>query len=79
NLYNRVETVFPIMDVRLQRKTMRILATDLRTNVLTWELREDKQYYHVIPKKNDLLIESQLIFMQEPAGLDVEIPTWEEC
>jgi polyphosphate kinase len=79
NLYNRVETVFPIMDTRLQRKTMRILATDLRTNVLTWELREDNQYYHVTPKKNDLLIESQLIFMQEPAGLDVEIPTWEDC
>lgn len=79
NLYNRVETVFPIMDSRLQRKTLRILATDLRANVLTWELREDKEYYPIIPKKHALLIETQLIFMQEPAGLDVEVPAWDEC
>lgn len=79
NLYNRVETVFPIIEPRWQRKAMRILATDLRANVLTWELREDTKYYRVVPHKDDLIIESQLIFMQEPAGLDVEIPAWEDC
>ncbi len=79
NLYNRVETVFPIIEPRWQRKAMRILATDLRANIFTWRLDADKQYYRINPKKDDLLIESQLIFMQEPAGLDVEIPTWEEC
>lgn len=79
NLYNRVETVFPIMDARLQRKAMRILATDLRANILTWRLGDDKQYHRITPKKDELLIENQLIFMQEPAGLDVEIPTWDEC
>lgn len=79
NLYNRVETVFPIIEPRLQRKAMRILATDLRANIFTWRLNEDTQYQRINPKKDDLLIENQLIFMQEPAGLDVEIPTWDEC
>lgn len=79
NLYNRVETVFPIIDPRWQRKAMRILATDLRANIFTWRLEADKEYHRIIPQKDDLLIESQWIFMQEPAGLDVEIPTWEEC
>lgn len=79
NLYNRVETVFPIIEPRWQRKAMRILATDLRANILTWRLGDDKQYQRIKPKKDELLIESQLIFMQEPAGLDVEIPTWDEC
>jgi len=79
NLYNRVETVFPIMEARWQRKAMRILATDLRANVLTWKLGEDTKYHRVVPHKDDLIIESQLIFMQEPAGLDVEIPAWEDC
>jgi len=79
NLYNRVETVFPIIEPRWQRKAMRILATDLRANVLTWKLGEDAKYHRVVPHKDDLLIESQLIFMQEPAGLDVEIPAWEDC
>lgn len=78
NLYNRVETVFPIMDTRGQRKAMRILATDLRANLFTWELREDMQYHPLMPPKEALLIESQHIFMQEPAGLDVDLPTWDE-
>jgi polyphosphate kinase len=71
NLYNRVEVVFPVIDVRLQRKLLRLLATQLQDNVNVWELRADDQYVPLTPRDGTPLIDSQYLFMQDSFGLDV--------
>lgn len=71
NLYNRVETVWPVLEPRLQRRVMRILATDLRCNVNAWEMLPDGRYERVEPGEDAALIDSQYIFTQDSAGLDV--------
>lgn len=71
NLYNRVETVFPILDEHLRRKVLRILATDMESRIRSWELRSDAQY-HACPLDEDAF-DSQQMFMQDSFGLDVEI------
>jgi polyphosphate kinase len=77
NLYNRVETVYPILDPRLQRKAQRILATDLRCNTLAWEMDNTGDYHRVEPGEDEPLIDSQYIFMQDSAGLDIDLDdTW---
>jgi polyphosphate kinase len=73
NLYNRVETIFPIVDPRLQRRCLRILATDLRSNVSTWELLPDGAYEHIVPAEDEPIIDTQSIFMRDSSGLD-EMP-----
>ncbi|MFW5692139.1 MAG: polyphosphate kinase 1 [Chloroflexota bacterium] len=73
NLYNRVETVYPILDPRLRRKALRILATDLRCNTLAWEMQPDGSYARVQPGPDEPLIDSQYIFMQDSAGLDIPL------
>ncbi len=73
NLYNRVETVFPIIDIRLRRKALRILATDLRSNTLVWEMQPDGKYTRITPDADEPLIDSQYIFMQDSAGLDIQL------
>lgn len=71
NLYNRVETVFPILDARLRHKVLRILATDLRNNTHSWELQSDGTYTRIHPADGEEIIDSQYIFMQDSAGLDI--------
>ena len=71
NLYNRVETVFPILDQHLQRKVLRILTTDMKSTYHSWELRSDGQYYPLEPAED--AFESQEIFMRDSFGLDVEL------
>ncbi|MDX1995617.1 MAG: polyphosphate kinase 1 [bacterium] len=71
NLYNRVETVFPILDPRLQRRVMRILATDLRSNHTTWALKPDGTYARIERGEDEPLIDSQMAYMQDSAGLDL--------
>lgn len=73
NLHNRVETVFPVLDLRLQNKIQRILATDLRCNTFAWAMHADGRYYRVEPGEDDPLIDSQYIFMQDSAGLDIRL------
>lgn len=71
NLYNRVETVFPILEERLRTKVLRILATDLRNNTHSWELQPDGTYERIYPADGEEIIDSQHIFMQDSAGLDI--------
>jgi polyphosphate kinase len=71
NLYNRVETVFPILDEPLRRKALRILATDMKSTVHSWELRSDAQYHPYDITEDSF--DSQDIFMRDSFGLDVEI------
>ncbi len=74
NLYNRVETVYPVLDPHLQEKVLRILATDLHANVRVWQLQSDRTYQLLEPAPDDDLIDSQYIFMQDSAGLEVDLP-----
>lgn len=71
NLYNRVETVFPILDEPLRRKILRLLATDMKSTFHSWELRSDGKY-HPFPS-GDTSFDSQDAFMSDSFGLDVEI------
>ncbi|MBC8171384.1 MAG: polyphosphate kinase 1 [Anaerolineae bacterium] len=71
NLYHRVETVFPILDPRLQRRVLRVLANDLRTNANAWELLSDAQYHRIIPTEDETPFNSQEAFMRDSFGLDI--------
>lgn len=71
NLYNRVEVVFPVLDERLQRKALRILATQLRDNVGAWGLQPDDRYVRIQRDENDPMINSQALFMSDSYGLDI--------
>jgi polyphosphate kinase len=73
NLYNRVETVFPVQDARLRRKLLRIMATDLRSNTFTWQLNPDGTYTRLERDPGEPVIDSQSLFMGDSSGLD-ELP-----
>jgi polyphosphate kinase len=73
NLYNRVETVFPLLDYRVQQRALRILATCLRDNYGAWEMQPDGTYIRLSPNEGEDIIDSQYIFMHDSAGLD-EMP-----
>jgi polyphosphate kinase len=73
NLYNRVETVFPVQDARLRRKLLRIMATDLRSNTFTWQLNPDGTYSRLERDPGEPVIDSQSLFMIDSSGLD-ELP-----
>lgn len=70
NLYNRVEVVFPLIDTRVRKRVLRILATCLRDNYGAWELHSDDVYYRVLHAPDEPIYDSQYIFMQDSAGLD---------
>lgn len=69
NLYNRVEVVFPVIDPRVQRQVLRILATSLADNHGAWELQPDGFYHRVVPG-DEPLCSSQDIFMENSFGLE---------
>ncbi|MEZ4672158.1 MAG: polyphosphate kinase 1 [Anaerolineae bacterium] len=73
NLYNRVEVVFPVLDSRLQKGVLRILATYLRDNQLAWKMLPDSTYQLIQPQPDEPLINSQAIFMDDSFGLN-EMP-----
>ncbi|MCC6616537.1 MAG: polyphosphate kinase 1 [Anaerolineae bacterium] len=68
NLYNRVEVVFPVLDVRLQEQAIRTLATCLADNTQAWELQVDGTYVHLQPGEGERSIVSQEEFMRESMG-----------
>jgi len=68
NLYNRVEVVFPVLDVRLQEQAVRIMATCLADNTQAWELQVDGSYVHLQPGEGEPAIVSQEEFMRESMG-----------
>jgi len=69
NLYNRVEVVFPVLESRLQKSVMRILATYLQDNQLAWRMLPDSTYEHVEPKPGEELLNCQAVFMQDSFGV----------
>lgn len=68
NLYNRVEVVFPVLDVRLQEQALNMLATCLADNTQAWELQSDGRYVHLQPGAGEPAIVSQEEFMRESMG-----------
>ena len=74
NLLNRVEVVFPLLDIRMQRRALRILATNLRDNTGAWEMQADGSYVPVEPNGDDPF-SAQQAFIQNSFGVD-DIP-WE--
>ncbi|MGZ7142736.1 RNA degradosome polyphosphate kinase, partial [Streptococcus pyogenes] len=69
NLLNRVETVVPILDVRLQKRVLRILATDLQNTTGAWKLMPDHTYIQRQPSKENEEFDSQTSYMQDSFGL----------
>jgi polyphosphate kinase len=72
NLYNRVEVVFPVLDERLQRQVLRVLATQMRDTRNAWELRPDDTYCR-LAEPGDPAIDSHSIFLHDSFGMD-ELP-----
>ena len=70
NLYNRVETVFPILDSNIQHQVLRILATQLADNTLVWEMCPDGNFRRRHIEASAEPINSQNIFLQNSSGLD---------
>lgn len=73
NLYNRVEVVYPVLDPRLQRRILRLLATDLRSNASVWRGLPDGGYERIRPGPDEPVVDSQYVFMQDSSGLDVDL------
>jgi polyphosphate kinase len=71
NLYNRVETVFPVLNSRVRQKVLRLLATQLLDNQGAWELQPDGSYHKLAPGNDERPIRSQDIFMDTSFGLDL--------
>ncbi len=70
NLLNRVEVVFPVLDSKLQKRLLRILATYLSDNQRAWEMQPDGSYRRVEPGPDDPIVDCQAAFMQDSAGID---------
>ncbi len=69
NLLNRVETVFPILDERLQQRVARLLATDLENTSGAWILQPDHSYARMLTTKGAVTVDSQAAFMRDSFGL----------
>jgi len=70
NLYNRVEVVTPVMELRAQTRLLRILATDLANTDGAWELNSDGTYVRREPAEGVQAINSQIVYMQDSFGFD---------
>jgi polyphosphate kinase len=70
NLYNRVEVVFPVRDVRVQEQVLRILATNLADNMNAWRLDSNGFYARVQPEPGEPACISQEKFMANSYGIE---------
>ena len=70
NLYNRVETVFPILDSRLRQRVLNILSTDLSANTHVWEMKPDGSFMRLEAKDEEPVIDSQRVFIQSSDGIN---------
>lgn len=71
NLYNRVETVFPVKSERIRQRIMRLLDTSLLDNTGAWELQQDGTYERLTPGSEEEAVNSQDEFMKNSFGLDL--------
>jgi len=71
NLYNRVEVIYPLLDIRIRNRILRVLMTSLMDNVGSWELLPDGTYQRVQLQEGQAPLDSQQLFMQKSYGLEV--------
>lgn len=69
NLYNRVEIVTPVIDIRNQQRLIRLMATDLANTVGAWEMLANGEYRRRQPNPGEPAFSSQEQFMQDSFGL----------
>lgn len=67
NLDRRVEIMFPVLDVRLQKKVRHILQVELEDNTKAHLLTAEGDYVKM-DKRGKVLVNSQLQFCEEAAG-----------
>ncbi|MBI1256301.1 MAG: hypothetical protein GC204_02410, partial [Chloroflexi bacterium] len=65
--------VFPILDQRIQKQVLRILATELGDNLDGWELTAGGEYQRMQPAPGEDGLRSQSVFMDDSFGLH-ELP-----
>ena len=68
NLYNRVEVVFPLLNLAHQQEVLTMLATSLADNCNAWRLGTDGLYTRIAPGPDEKPIDSQAIFMEHSFG-----------
>lgn len=61
NLEHRVETLFPVLDRKLQQRVMDILESQLADNVKRRELQPDGSYVHIYPTDAEPACNSQVL------------------
>lgn len=71
NLYNRVEVIFPVLDPKLQAQLYRMLMTGLADNQKAWEMEPDGTYHRVVRAPDEPIVDSQIIFTRNSAGLEL--------
>jgi len=72
NLLNRVETLYPVTNERIQTQLMRLLITNLRDNVGAWDMQPDGSYIQRTPQEDEPVLDSQAIFADSSFGLPQE-------
>ncbi len=73
NLLNRVEVVFPILDPRIQWRTLRILQTNLLDVKNAWMLNHEGGYVRLWDQADRQAFDSHVAFMKNSFGVD-DIP-----
>lgn len=73
NLLNRVEVVFPILDRRIHRRTLRILQTNLMDVKNSWMLNHKGRYARLWDRDDGDAFDSHVAFMKDSFGVD-DIP-----
>jgi polyphosphate kinase len=73
NLYNRVEVVFPVLEPRVQKFVMRILATSLMDNQNAWELQPNGFYERIDGDRPP--VNSHDLLMEDSFGIKT-LPDW---
>jgi polyphosphate kinase len=68
NMFQRVETCFPIEDKRLQQRVLHDLDIYLRDNSQSWLLQPDGSYKRLQRKDDEELIRAQTVILQELEG-----------
>ena len=65
NMFQRVETCFPIENKRLHNRVLHDLDTYLNDNNQSWVLQADGSYRQIQRKKNEPIIQAQNVMLQE--------------
>lgn len=68
NLHNRVETVFPILDKKLQEKIIRMINLSILDTYGTWVLKDNNHYEQVVPEQGEVTFDSQSNFINNSFG-----------